>query len=696
MPNIVIDVAGEAAGSPGVAREFAYEKIDPTPPLVTLTIDDNSGITQWLWSILDQPDGASATLSNPTTNTATFTPDAAIPGTYLIQCQFNGGASYARNAVAWTTKNLTIRIPAAGEAGEFSTTKGWALALRELIEIVDAGNTGGVRKEAVKSIVDCTAAPPTEVTGDRYILDFTGGSVHANWDGASKGDIVEFNGSVWVANTPEEGWVAYVDDVNKDAVYVDDPSPAWVYAAAGLWEYGGGTSAIKRIDNTTGTAAGARAINAGWGGAAAANDSFVGGNACIVTAGSLYSAVFGDSNTIGATNASPHSFVAGDQNTVDGDSSNKEGNNCVVGLLHDIAGDYNAVFGRDNAVSSDYCIVSGRGNDVSNIYCAVFAINSNIDSPYCLVAGNNHAVGVNYGSQYSLIVGFTIDVDGSTANQYGYNCLVGNTLTINADYVICHGYGHNVDSDYCAVFCSNNTVGGTKASPYSLVAGKNNNVQGNPTNEDGYNCVSGFSHDIDADYCFASGKDGLISADYGVSIGQYCDVVEEYGQATGYGSKSRWFNQISHSGYTQSTSTPGQSQNMINLSLSGSHLGSPAYWQQLRPDGHGGSKDLEIQLNTAHYFHYLVVAIKRGQDTSEQIKTWYGRFYAFRDSGGVTFGSSGVSDFSTSNGDEASWLLEVTFSGNNIIFRGQGSNDASDATDFQAYVYGPEVYADPT
>ena len=43
--------------------------------------------------------------------------------------------------------------------------------------------------------VDCTKAPPTEADGDVYILDYSLGTVHAGWDGASKGESVRFNGT---------------------------------------------------------------------------------------------------------------------------------------------------------------------------------------------------------------------------------------------------------------------------------------------------------------------------------------------------------------------------------------------------------------------------------------------------------------------------------------------------------------------
>lgn len=128
-PQIVIDVSGESAGSPGVARSFSYPKISPTPPTVTLSLASVSGITAFYWEILDQPDGASASLSDSSAASPTFVPTANIPGTYLIQCTVNNGSAYARNAVAFLTPYQGIRLPAAGETLEFSATDGWKIAL---------------------------------------------------------------------------------------------------------------------------------------------------------------------------------------------------------------------------------------------------------------------------------------------------------------------------------------------------------------------------------------------------------------------------------------------------------------------------------------------------------------------------------------------------------------------------------------
>jgi len=84
----------------------------------------------------------------------------------------------------------------------------------------------GRRLGKVIDYVDNTAVPPTEVTGDRYILDDTGVS-NAAWDGAAALSLVEFNGTTWDVFNTLEGDVTYVDAENKDRVYVDDPAPAW-------------------------------------------------------------------------------------------------------------------------------------------------------------------------------------------------------------------------------------------------------------------------------------------------------------------------------------------------------------------------------------------------------------------------------------------------------------------------------------
>lgn len=87
---------------------------------------------------------------------------------------------------------------------------------------------------ALDYVVDNTAAPATEVSGDRYILSHDGGAPNAAYDGASAGDIVEFDGSVWVATTPTVGTFVSADD-ESDVLYY----------------WGGSSWSVKQFENTT-------------------------------------------------------------------------------------------------------------------------------------------------------------------------------------------------------------------------------------------------------------------------------------------------------------------------------------------------------------------------------------------------------------------------------------------------------------
>lgn len=87
---------------------------------------------------------------------------------------------------------------------------------------------------ALSYIVDNTLVPATEVSGNRYVLSHDGGAPHANWDGASAGDTVEFDGATWVATTPTTGMFISVDD-----------------DTTGLYQWGGSSWAFKAFEATT-------------------------------------------------------------------------------------------------------------------------------------------------------------------------------------------------------------------------------------------------------------------------------------------------------------------------------------------------------------------------------------------------------------------------------------------------------------
>lgn len=80
-------------------------------------------------------------------------------------------------------------------------------------------STLGDAQDSVLGRTDGNNVPPSENTGDRYIIyDGGGGVVHANWDGASFNDICTFDGATWVAKTPDEGTFTEVED--EDTVYI--------------------------------------------------------------------------------------------------------------------------------------------------------------------------------------------------------------------------------------------------------------------------------------------------------------------------------------------------------------------------------------------------------------------------------------------------------------------------------------------
>lgn len=145
MPNvvIVIEVAGQSPGVPGESRLFAYSVLSPTPPLVTVSLNDTTGVTEYFWEFLDKPKNSVAVFSDPTAAEPTFTPDAGLTSTYLMQCTVNDGESRGQIALAFATENLSARKLAAGEGPQYDALKGWVEAYNDFVDKVDALPGGG-------------------------------------------------------------------------------------------------------------------------------------------------------------------------------------------------------------------------------------------------------------------------------------------------------------------------------------------------------------------------------------------------------------------------------------------------------------------------------------------------------------------------------------------------------------------------
>lgn len=72
------------AGQPGRARDDLR-----LGAVVELRNVDDNGVQRWFWDMLDKPPGSTATISNPTSAVATFTPD--LVGTYRVYLRVNDG-----------------------------------------------------------------------------------------------------------------------------------------------------------------------------------------------------------------------------------------------------------------------------------------------------------------------------------------------------------------------------------------------------------------------------------------------------------------------------------------------------------------------------------------------------------------------------------------------------------------------------
>ncbi len=124
---IVINQSGKSAGIPGVSRDDLSVGY-----VVTLTNNNNTDVTTWLWEFISKPSTSSATINNSTTSASTFTPD--VVGSYLIQLTVNGTIVNQKIA-AVKTDYLRVRIPAALESTQFVN---WATTIHSAFLNIDS------------------------------------------------------------------------------------------------------------------------------------------------------------------------------------------------------------------------------------------------------------------------------------------------------------------------------------------------------------------------------------------------------------------------------------------------------------------------------------------------------------------------------------------------------------------------------
>lgn len=221
-----IDQTG--AGTPGRARRDIE--------IGVITVVCIGVYTTYLWEVISYPSGTVPIIDDSTAQSTDI--ELFNRGGYLIRLTVDAGLVTEDALVLYAgipLRNSGLCIPALSETTQdnsqapFDGHRGTEDKQTSFLEWIDkCVGEGIIRKRTVIDYVDCTAVPPTENDGDRYILDNTG-VVHADWDGASQLDIVEFDAvlGVWIAESPAEGWVAFVDLKNTDYGYVDDGVPTW-------------------------------------------------------------------------------------------------------------------------------------------------------------------------------------------------------------------------------------------------------------------------------------------------------------------------------------------------------------------------------------------------------------------------------------------------------------------------------------
>ncbi len=118
--------------------------------LTTIVVSnvDNTGVLGWAWELLDVPVGSAAVLSSTTAAAPTFTAD--IRGTYFLRLTTYTDAGrtildgFDEQVYAIRLAGVyNWRVPAAGEARELSTTRGWAIALDDVIRDINTFMTAG-------------------------------------------------------------------------------------------------------------------------------------------------------------------------------------------------------------------------------------------------------------------------------------------------------------------------------------------------------------------------------------------------------------------------------------------------------------------------------------------------------------------------------------------------------------------------
>lgn len=101
-------------------------------------------------------------------------------------------------------------------------------------ELVTAEMLAGHNR--LRKVIRMTNTEPTSgmVAGDRYIINSA--PTGTNWS-SHPNHIATYGASGWSYVIPEEGTVVYVDEDNKDALFIDDGTPHWELRAVAVFDH---------------------------------------------------------------------------------------------------------------------------------------------------------------------------------------------------------------------------------------------------------------------------------------------------------------------------------------------------------------------------------------------------------------------------------------------------------------------------
>jgi hypothetical protein len=245
------------------------------------------------------------------------------------------------------------------------------------------------------------------------------------------------------------------------------------------------------------------------------------------------------------------------------------------------------------------------------------------------------------------------------------------------------------------MFGDTNTVGATYGSPYSIIGGNGNSVDGS-SSELGSSCVVGDTCNVDGDYNTVSGYSHTVGASCCAVFGELHSVSEDKTLVYGAYASARWHGGMAAAGgrigwptdqYRRAQTTP-------NLHAFGYTVGSTPSWTAIYLDG--SSSAISLILNQALFWTVDIIASKSGvSGGAPAIKAWTAKFVTHSDSSADSLLPIDISvETATDNSDEVDWDIRFTTSSGDLLVEVLGSDDATNPVAWSARLRNVEVNAE--